>query len=426
MTSNFAYQYMTSGRPVVEHGRELIDRTLLARADEALQGQAEVTGDRPVWAQDLLHMARAVHLADKLSLRAAADDRWSRQIDLSVQVRAVDRWAGRPLELLSRLAEALTADRWMISARPGAAAWPHQQRTHPGPPVEEVALFSGGLDSFAYAAERSRASDGNILFVSYYEPQWKAQQDRAIAMIRDAAGSNAMPVRASQQVFAGRRKLEPSARTRGLLYAATAVYLAAAHDVSHVAVPENGQLALNPALTPARVAACSTRSVHPYTLSLLNELIHTLGGSMTVVNPYLHLTKGEVCERALRAGLAPATLSSTTLSCGRPPRNRPELHCGCCYPCLIRRSGLLAASGVDSTPYAKDVWALPDHQKAATDRRALHRWLNREFTLRDLVTDMPLPDGLDLAPLLDVVQRGRVELTDMFVRHARSAGQLNP
>lgn len=216
------------------------------------------------------------------------------------------------------------------------------------------------------------------------------------------------------------RKLEKSSRTRGLLYAATAVFLAAAHDVPQVAVPENGQLALNPALTPARVAACSTRSVHPYTLHLLNELIRRVGGEVSLVNPYLELTKGEVCRRALAAELPPTVLTGATVSCGHPPRNARELHCGYCYPCLVRRSGLLAALGADNTPYAHDVWQLADNVDITVDRRALHRWLSRPFGVRDLITDMPLPDGTSLAPLLAVIERGRAELADMFARNGHS------
>ncbi|MEU9825629.1 7-cyano-7-deazaguanine synthase [Micromonospora chersina] len=417
------YHYTTDGRPSFGRDRLPINRVLLAHADVALQRLAEVLRDRPTWAQDLLQVARAVFLADKLSLRDGSDDGWTRRIDLSVQVVAAERWTDRALMLLSRLLGALTADQWDIRVHPGAAAWPQQMRGHTHQPVEEVSLFSGGLDSSAYAAERSRASGGDLLLVSYYEPQWATQQEQVLTAIHSLSRRTVRQSRSAQQLRA-KKALEPSARSRGLLYVATAVYLAAAHQVSQVAVPENGQLALNPALTPSRVAACSTRSVHPHTLSLLNELISELGGSVTVANPYLHLTKGEVCRRALEAGLSSATLIRATVSCGHPPRDRPELHCGHCYPCLVRRSGLLAASDSDDTPYAKDVWALPDDLDAAADRRALHRWLVRPFGVRDLVTDMPLPDGLDPAPLLHVIQRGRTELTSMFRRNGEPLSQL--
>ncbi|MEV0429901.1 7-cyano-7-deazaguanine synthase [Micromonospora sp. NPDC050495] len=163
--------------------------------------------------------------------------------------------------------------------------------------------------------------------------------------------------------------------------------------------------------------------MHPYTLSLFNQLIRVLGGFVTVVNPYLHLTKGEVCRRALEAGLPSATLTQATVSCGHPPRDRPELHCGHCYPCLVRRSGILATSSSDDTPYGKDVWAIGDDLAASADRRALRRWLTYPFGVRDLITDMPVPDTADLAPLVDVVRRGRVELENMFRQHGQPVAQ---
>src|SRR5690606_2923543 len=80
-------------------------------------------------------------------------------------------------------------------------------------------------------------------------------------------------------------KLERSSRSRGLLYLAAAVHAAAAHGVRRVDVPENGQLAVNPPLTPSRLGALSTRSVHPWTLHQLNELIDAVGGDVVVYNP---------------------------------------------------------------------------------------------------------------------------------------------
>ncbi|MFI7549612.1 hypothetical protein ACIBQ2_07670 [Micromonospora sediminimaris] len=415
--ASFAYQYPSKTRFSGPGRPTGLDPQLLLPADRRLQQLAEVPGDRPGWAQDLVQIARAVYLADKLSSRALSDDGWTRHIELSVEVVEPDRWTERTLVLLSRLLEALSSDHWAINVRPGAVRWPHQGRMLSAQQVQEVALFSGGLDSTAHAVERSTAGAGDLLLVSYYEPHWGRQQDVALATIRTAASRGIQQFKASQQVRAPNVELEKSARTRGLLYVATAVYLAAVHDVPHIAVPENGQLALNPALTPARAAACSTRSVHPGTLSLLNEIIGTVGGTATVINPYLHLTKGEVCQRALRAGLEGATLTNATVSCGRPPRDRPDPHCGCCYPCLVRHSGLLTALGDDDTPYVKDVWAMADRLAATDDRRALQRWLSEPFGVRDLFTDLPVPEGSDLTALVDVVQRGRTELTRMFVRH---------
>ncbi|MEW2142675.1 7-cyano-7-deazaguanine synthase [Micromonospora vinacea] len=418
--ASFAYHYAARGGASTDRKRETIGWPLLEHADERLQKLAEVPQDRPDWAQDLLQIARAVYLADKLSLRECAVDGWTRRIDLSVEVVSPSVWSPPTLRLLSHLSETLSADQWTINVRAGGRRWPQQGRTTYAD-VGEVALFSGGLDSTAWAAERAKVAAGPLLLVSYFEPQWGSQQDQTLSAIESSACRDIEQLKASQQVRLT-RKLEKSARTRGLLYLATAIYLAAAHGVPQVVVPENGQLAVNPPLTPARVAACSTKSVHPGTLHLLNSLIDALGGGVTVINPYLYLTKGEVCQQALNAGLAPATLTHATISCGRPPRDRPgaeHYHCGTCYPCLVRHSGLLTALGSDSTPYKTDVWMLGDREKAAVDRRALHRWLCRPISVRDLTTDTPLPDTVGPGPLLEVVERGRTELGQMFTRHGQ-------
>ncbi|WP_408996919.1 7-cyano-7-deazaguanine synthase [Streptomyces ipomoeae] len=69
--------------------------------------------------------------------------------------------------------------------------------------------------------------------------------------------------------------------------------------------------------------------------------------AVQVVNPLAQLTKGEVCKAGRDAGLTPSDLEST-LSCGKAPTRRsggpPIANCGVCFPCLVRRSGLLHAT----------------------------------------------------------------------------------
>ncbi|MGX4693615.1 hypothetical protein [Streptomyces sp. JNUCC 63] len=211
-------------------------------------------------------------------------------------------------------------------------------------------------------------------------------------------------------------RVETSSRTRGLLYAAGAIRAAAAHGVATVHVPENGQSALNPPLTPARSAACSTRSVHPRTLAGLNALVSAVsqaGSTVEVVNPWAQLTRGEVCKVGGDAGLTPSDLEST-LSRGKPPARRnggpPIANCGVCFPCLVRRSGLLHANGTDNTKYEAVPWAADglSHERG-TDRRALQRWLLGRYTLTDVVTDTPLPPETDPRAAFDLIRRGREE-----------------
>ncbi|SCL20112.1 7-cyano-7-deazaguanine synthase [Micromonospora inyonensis] len=421
-TGRHAYHFTTGRyRRFPGHYRALDERHFRAGPSAITNNLAPAPDVPPVWAQDLLQVAKAVYLVDKLSRRATAPDRWTRDLTLSVQVIEPERWSDRVEPLLTALLELLTADRWTVGFHGGAAAL----RTVPtrlfeGDPAEEVTLFSGGLDSTGWVAQRIGVDAGPLLLVSYYEGTLKTRQNQVFAALRRLGARAVERRQVLQQVKGFGPPLELSSRSRGLLYLATAVHVAAAHRVREVAVPENGQLAVNPPLTASRLAASSTRSVHPRTLHLLNRLIAAVGGDVTVVNPLVDDTKGDVCRRALTAGLPLPTLAET-VSCGQPPENRGAsrfAQCGCCYPCLIRRSGLLAGTGRDDTAYRTDVWALPDDADLARHRRALAAWMSRGFGIRDLTTDVPLPPGADPAALLRTVRRGRDEIRQLFERFA--------
>lgn len=62
-------------------------------------------------------------------------------------------------------------------------------------------------------------------------------------------------------------------------------------NVSELMVPENGLIALNVPLDETRVGSFSTRTTHPFYLSLWNKLLLGLGLNMSVVNPYWNKTK---------------------------------------------------------------------------------------------------------------------------------------
>jgi 7-cyano-7-deazaguanine synthase in queuosine biosynthesis len=375
-------------------------------------------GDRmPAWAWDLLQMARTAYLADKKSLRGRAADNWTRAIHIRVHVRNPDIWEGSATLLLRELLQTLTADQWHVTFEPAPSpAW-RQGRYTDNWTAAEVALFSGGLDSTAFAANLAGQSEGDVLLVMFYDPATKSRQEAVFREIRAISERNGRKLhrRMASQMVLG-RPLELSSRSRGLLYLATAVYMAAAHGTPRVLLPENGQLAINPPLSPGRPAACSTRSAHPRTLSLLNQLIATLGGDVTITNPLSDRTKGEVCEFALEAGLTAETLYST-VSCSHPPHTRKNhlpYHCGYCYPCLVRRSGLRHALGADLSGYQHDPWQLPTRDTKSADLAELLLWLSTPLTTTDLITDLPLPSEISPSDLMPVQHRGRREIAAML------------
>ncbi len=389
-------------------------------------GRHHLPGPVPDWAEDLFRVARAAFIADKYVRRTGVTDRWTRRISLDVPVTEHERWQSATVRThLTALLQILTGDLWRVDFRPNTGHQVEEAMIFPdGPRASEVALFSGGLDSLSWAATRSRADDPRpLLLVMFREIGLLRLQQRVYKAVERLAGPRPVMLLPMSQTPAGDGsglRLETSSRTRGLLYAAGAIRAAAAHGVDTVHIPENGQLAINPPLTPARSAACSTRSVHPWTLDRLNALIAAVddaGSAVQVVNPLAQLTKGEVCKAGRDAGLTPSDLEST-LSCGKPPARRnggpPIANCGVCFPCLVRRSGLLHANGTDDTRYEALPWAGDLPPDRGTDWRALQRWLLGRYTLTDVLTDTPLPQDSNPAVVFDLIRRGRKELARLL------------
>ncbi|NNN31026.1 hypothetical protein HLK59_11715 [Streptomyces sp. S3(2020)] len=404
--------------------------------ERRITGRHHLPGPVPDWAEDLFRVARAAFIADKYVRRTGVRDRWTRCISLAVPVTEHERWGSAVVRThLAALLQVLTGDLWNVEFRPLTGHHVEEALVSPDDPrASEVALFSGGLDSLSWAATRSRA-DGSrpLLLVMFREIGLLRLQQRVYKAVERLGGTRPVLLLPMSQTPAGDGsglRLETSSRTRGLLYAAGAIRAATAHGVDTVHIPENGQLALNPPLTPARSAACSTRSVHPRTLGSLNALVTAVSdteSTVQVVNPLAQLTKGEVCKAGRTAGLTPSDLEST-LSCGKPPTRRsggpPIANCGVCFPCLVRRSGLLHANGTDGTRYEALPWADGLPLDRGADWRALQRWLLGQYTLTDVLTDTPLPRDMDPAVAFDLIRRGREEL-ERLLRIAAVAGDAD-
>ena len=379
----------------------------------------------PDWAEDLYRVARAVYLADRYVQRKNTPDAWTRHIHLSIPVTDPERWQQpNARSACHQLLQTLTGDVWHIEFRR------MHRRDSIQDPIEglvaaasEVTLFSGGLDSLSWAATRAVAADSSpLLLVTFTENKLQSVQRQVFrAVERLAAARPLIRVEMNRQLARStnneKGKAELSTRSRGLLFMACAIRSAAGHRVPIVHVPENGQVALNPPLSAARSATCSTRSVHPRTLWLLNMLLASIDDSpmpLRVVNPLADMTKGEVCQLARGAGLTASELENT-LSCGRPPKRfkaLPFVNCGACYPCLVRRSGLLHANGADHSPYRFSELGPP--REHAADWRAVQRWLRASYTLVDLLTDTPLPPDVDPEAAFKVISRGRKELARLL------------
>jgi 7-cyano-7-deazaguanine synthase in queuosine biosynthesis len=373
------------------------------------------------WAHDLWDIVVGVHLADRFARRHPADDHWTRHIDIVLPVSDPDRWTGTAQAILANLLEVSTGDQWTLHLRQRRRERPFAEvelgATDAAACADHVALYSGGLDSTAYAALMAQSGTDTV-FVTYTRARLRPIQDTVFAAIRalgDSARLRRIRSIPMQPVGTQESELESTSRSRGLLYTTTALYVAAAYGARTVAIPENGQLAINPPLSPARASSCSTRSVHPWVVYQLNTLINELGGQIEVVNPLLRMTKGDVCNLALEAGLTANGLFST-LSCGKPPFFHDPARaqqCGLCVACLLRRSGLNSALGYDRTVYEEPVPAV-SRETLTGDIAALARWAGGAFGPMDLLADLPLPPGADIDDLTAVLDRGRAEISDLL------------
>jgi hypothetical protein len=306
---------------------------------------------------DLLILGAVVYVADtKIARRVAAQDGWSREISITLEVTQPDDWAGHSHEI-SALLHFLTGDFWNIQfqrsrARPRLASSMVQGISGP------VALLSGGADSLVGASNCAMANVTPIFASHYWDTGTRSHQIAVRNALQERYG---IP---ESRFVSGRIGLEKrgfdglagdnTQRSRSFLFLAMATFLASSIE-SEILIPENGLISLNIPTDPLRLGAFSTRTTHPHLLERWNLLLREVGLRASVRNPYSFMTKGEMLRNALdRTWIREAF--PTTISCSSPSKLRwtgqSPRHCGTCVPCIIRRAAGDAAYGQDPTEYA--------------------------------------------------------------------------
>ena len=111
---------------------------------------------------DLLVLAAHVHAADtRVSRSSESQDGWTRELRLVVPVADPDRWRAATPTFV-RMLNFLTGDRWSLAFRARPRRFARVAPTPPGrligPPFNDLALFSGGLDSLIGAIDTLEAS----------------------------------------------------------------------------------------------------------------------------------------------------------------------------------------------------------------------------------------------------------------------------
>ena len=306
---------------------------------------------------DLMNIASGAYAVD-LAIVREERIRCVRRIDLTVEVvnaRLLDQFAPS-LELLLYI---LSNDNWKVTFVPAAGA-PEPERTD----ADEdglVLLFSGGLDSFAYASEVAETSSRCVLVshITHNEVIKSAQESLHNSIARDSMKRVALRVYGrnhQEHAFPGLGKREESQRARSFLFLTMACLVARREGLARiVTMAENGQFAVHIPLNSARVGAFSTHTAHPEFVTKAQVFFRGVLGvtHLTIENPYLYKTKGEVVGQLPRAR---RTLISQTVSCWRASRVKTVNHCGECVPCLARRIAL-ETHGLALPEYQRDIFS---------------------------------------------------------------------
>lgn len=365
-------------------------------------------------AKDLARIAIAAYLADRTEKRSASY--FSRRMEIVVHLDDPGLFLSPTGRRLVDLLAWLTGDAWTLTPVPNLSTAKEQSAT--AEERDEVMLLSGGLDSLcgAVAAFESNASRLHL-----------GHRDRTGAVVR-AQDTLEASFTAMDGTFTWQRvRLSPkvihdnSTRTRSLLFMSLAVAAATAASASRVVVPENGFTSLNPPMLPSRGGALSTKSTHPWTFGQSNALLEELALPVVLENPYALQTKGAMLYTAYAAGHSRfLSMTTETISCSKLDGGlgyeggSPNVNCGLCIACLVRRGAFIGAGLADGTEYLINR-VTPAARRKLVDARhsdiwAVQTWGAREPNVDDLMVSAPWPPGTDYEALLDVVNAGRSEL----------------
>ncbi|WP_299760949.1 Qat anti-phage system QueC-like protein QatC [uncultured Pontibacter sp.] len=343
------------------------------------KGIMDLCTNAPKSAFDFFFIAACAYGIDRfIERRPYSIDGWSREMKVSFPVLDPGSWQGKEKSLADILSF-LTGDYWEVQFTasplilPAASNYPF---SHPN--IDQVNLFSGGLDSLIGAIDfLTEAPKKNLLLISHYDKNMPGPKGDQKKLFDKLSQKFKQPILWSESVGvylenATLATRENTLRSRSLLFISLAVMAANAYGTNlPVWVPENGSVSLNYPLSSSRRMACSTRTTHPRLLRDIRKLLSNLNLSDNVKNPYELLTKGEMVNRCADKSFLMSIVGESN-SCGKRGHRRgwraQASHCGVCMPCVYRRAALAGSS--DPTNYGFNI---EDLRRDSTNTRLINK-----------------------------------------------------
>ncbi|WP_013627323.1 Qat anti-phage system QueC-like protein QatC [Rubinisphaera brasiliensis] len=369
---------------------------------------------------DFLNIASTVYSLDKLMPRIAASDGWSREFEVTIPVQDSSVWAIIS-ETLNECVSFLSGDWWRFSFVEREASIIRRKRRKRRRRIPQrfargnvACLFSGGLDSLAGAVDfLAFEPEKRLSLVGHYDPTpGTVKKDQTQLKSRL---SEAYPNRLDAAlvcVGSDQESPESSMRSRSLLFVALGICVAEHLGAGvPLLVPENGTIALNVPLTPARRGSCSTRTTHPHYIDLLQQVLTEVGLDHAIKNPLLGKTKGEVVSQCLDPNLI-AVVAHESKSCAKPGHKshwtrKSASQCGQCMPCIYRRAALHTVE-LDNEVFGNDICTdevrVDEPSEAANDLRACLSFLRSNHSNESIAKLLIASGPLSIADALHHAQ----------------------
>ncbi|HEV2172334.1 MAG TPA: 7-cyano-7-deazaguanine synthase, partial [Nitrospira sp.] len=319
--------------------------------------------DLPDVLVDLVEVASYIYCADQAVTRGAEGvitfgRKWRRRLLFHIPVRVPEVWSSEPVVAALRHTLTFLSDddeyefHFLKHQNPAPIQSyldlrPEMQRIDE---IDEVLLFSGGLDSLAGTVLEAVRDKHHVALVSHRaNPKIHSKQKLLVNDLRALCPGKLFHVPVWVQKGEALDR-EYTQRTRTFLYAALAVVVARAFELRRIRFYENGVVSLNLPISEQVVGGRATRTTHPQVLNGFASLFRLLTeGTFDVENPFLWLTKGEVVNLIGDTGCA--DLIKHSVSCTHT-REMTHMwtHCGRCSQCISRRFATLASKYVDHDP----------------------------------------------------------------------------
>ncbi len=310
---------------------------------------------------DLIEIATYVYAADRLIKRGTKKqldmgESWVRDLQFRIPIRDLDTIQGVATELESTLGF-LSHDKYSFhfvqgESLPSCPEGLFQGQREPHG-IQDVILFSGGLDSTAGAMLQAVKQERRIVLVNHEAiTKVRGWTTRLVKAIAENSTHDPLLIRVKANLV-GEDTKETTQRSRSFLYMTIGLAVARALGIDEVKFFENGPLSLNIPLAENIKGSRATRSTHPKVLSGFERIAKAVAKQKVIVdNPFFWSTKTDVVQLFQEAGHP--QLIGLTRSCAATFKGSARYpHCGTCSQCIDRRFAVLAAEASDQDDVSK-------------------------------------------------------------------------